>query len=149
KQPPYWEHQLASIDHPAVSINWRDATAYVAWLADHTGHPWRLPSEAEWEKAARSTDGRIYPWGDFFDLSRANTGDGTERTTTPVGSFPSGISPYGALDMAGNVWEWTSTLYKPLPYTSSDGRDQVLWEGNRVLRGGSWNDRPINARAAF
>jgi formylglycine-generating enzyme required for sulfatase activity len=149
KQPPDWQQQLACVDHPVVGINWREASTYITWLAGHTGHPWRLPTEAEWEKAARGTDGRIYPWGDFFDVSRADTDNGTERTTAPIGSFPGGISPYGALDMAGNVWEWTSTLYRPYPYSSNDGREAVQVEGNRVLRGGSWHDLPINARAAF
>ncbi len=121
--------------------------AYAKWLAERTGQPWRLPSEAEWEKAARGTDGQIYPWGDTFDASRANTDEGKKGGTTPVGSYPSGASPFGALDMAGNVWEWTNTVYKPYPYVATDGRERLDSTENRVLRGGSWYFNLPGARA--
>jgi len=140
------------LDHPVI-ISWDEAMAYVAWLARATGQPWRLPTEAEWEKAARGTDGRIYPWGDQWDESHANTLDGGPRQTTPIGTYPSGASPYGAQDMAGNVWEWTSTLYRELysyaynPEVSEDGgKDRT---GIRVLRGGSWLYPHVGARAAY
>ncbi len=149
KPPQDWQAQLGKLDHPVVSVSWQDAMAYVGWLAAHTGQPWRLPSEAEWEKAARGTDGRIYPWGDVFDASRANTNEGGKQATTPVGSYPSGASPYGALEMAGNVWEWTNTVYKPYPYNAGDGRERVESTENRVLRGGSWFYSAWNARAAY
>jgi formylglycine-generating enzyme required for sulfatase activity len=103
-----WQTQLRQqLDHPVVTVSWRDATAYVQWLAERAGHPWRLPSEAEWKKAARwdaaMGSARIYPWGDAFDASHCNSDEGKIEMTTPVGSYLSGASPYGALDMAGNV----------------------------------------------
>lgn len=110
-----WQDQLKRLDHPAVGVSWNDAIAYVGWLAQTTGQPWRLPTEAEWEKAARGTDGRIYPWGDAWDKARANTREGGPGQTTPVGTYPGGASPYDAQDMAGNVWEWTNTRYQAYP----------------------------------
>ena len=113
--PPHWP---APGDHPVTFVDWEDASAFCAWAGG------RLPSEAEWEKASRGTDGRAYPWGDEEDKSRAAVGAGPkDGSTSPVGSHPAGASPYGLLDMAGNVWEWTSTEYPP---------------GERVLRGGSF-----------
>ncbi len=144
-----WQTQLRHLDHPVVCVTWYDAMAYAAWLARLTGQPWRLLTEAEWEKAARGPDGLIYPWGNQWDKTRANTNDGGPRATTPVGHYSSGASPYGALDMAGNVWEWTSSLFKPYPYTPTDGRENVESTGDRVLRGGSWQDSPRLARVAY
>ncbi len=121
-----WQTQLQHLDHPVVCVSWQDATAYAAWLRTVTERQtgWRLPSEAQWEKAARwdpaANASRIYPWGDSFDTSRCNTYESGIGTTTPVGSYPasdqrrSGASPCGAEDMAGNVWEWTSSLYQTL-----------------------------------
>jgi formylglycine-generating enzyme required for sulfatase activity len=103
RPPEAWSTQSARPDHPVTHISWKAALAYVAWLAQVTGEPWRLPTEEEWEKAARGTNGRIYPWGDRFDASRANTGESKKEDTTPIGSYPSGPGPYGALDMAGNM----------------------------------------------
>ena len=143
--------------HPVVYVNWHDAMAYCKWLTQKLQkwpgtpgplstllkkHRWRitLPSEAEWEKAARGTDGRIYPWGDKLDAERANYDDTGIGTTSAVGCFAGGKSPYGCLDMAGNVWEWTRSHHKPYPYDPADGRealdapDSVL----RVLRGGAF-----------
>ncbi|WIG58200.1 MAG: hypothetical protein OJF49_000945 [Ktedonobacterales bacterium] len=144
-----WQSQLKQPDHPAVCVSWHDAVAYGAWLAKTTGQPWRLPSEAEWEKAARGTDGRIYPWGDKFYTTRCNTDvSNNMKTTTPVGTYPTGASPYGAQDMAGNVWEWTGTLYQLYPYKATDGRENRDSGGNRILRGGSWSNGTFDARAA-
>lgn len=113
--PSHWP---AVADHPVVFVDWHEASAFCAWAGG------RLPTEAEWEKAARGTDGRTYPWGDEEDETRATIGGGMKGgTTSRVGSYPDGASPYGLLDMAGNVWEWTSTEYPP---------------GERVLRGGSF-----------
>src|SRR5262249_52778483 len=104
-----WQSQLQRLDHPVVCLTWHQAKDYAAWLAQVTGQPWRLPTEAEWEKTARGSDGRIFPWGDQWDKSRANTADGGAGMTTPVGSYPGGVSPYEVHDLTGNVREWTST----------------------------------------
>jgi formylglycine-generating enzyme required for sulfatase activity len=147
-RPIEWKDQLQRLDHPVVCVSWQDAVTYTAWLATLTGQPWRLPTEAEWEKAARGVDGRLYPWGNQWDKTRANTNDGGPGATMPVGHYPSGASPYGAYDLAGNVWVWTSSLFKPYPYTPNDGRERPDSTGSRVLRGGSWVDPPQLARAA-
>jgi formylglycine-generating enzyme required for sulfatase activity len=155
-----WPTQQQRADHPVVCVSWQDATAYAAWLAQTTGQRgWRLPSEAQWEKAARWDAQRnvshIYPWGDRFDPNRCNTSESGIRATTPVGSYPasdarrSGASPYGAEEMAGNIWEWTSSLYKRYPYTATDGREAEDSTEHRTLRGGSWSSVARGARAAF
>lgn len=147
-----WHTQLESLDHPVVNVTWHDAVDYAAWLAEFTGVTWRLPSEAEWEKAARGTDGRIYPWGDVFDSSRCNTREGRISTTTPVGAYPGGASPYGAEDLAGNVVEWTSswttTTFLPYPYQIPGENEKPASSVAYVLRGGKWSDDAIVARAA-
>lgn len=146
-------------DHPVVQISWYDALAFCEWLSQKTGKPYRLPSEAEWEKAARGTDGRIYPWGDQWDASRCNAWEGGKRDTTPVGAYPRGASPYGVLDMAGNVWEWTRSLWgtdsqKPdftYPYNPGDGREDLAAPQTvrRVLRGGAFFDDVRYVRCAL
>lgn len=143
-----WPKQQTHPDHPVVCVSWHDVVAYATWLAKTTGQPWRLPSEAEWEKAARGADGRIYPWGDTFDKARCNTSAGRVGTTTPVGSYPSGESPYHVQDMTGNAWEWTSSLYLLYPYRKNDGRENLDPTDNRVLRGGSWGNYQQSARVA-
>jgi formylglycine-generating enzyme required for sulfatase activity len=135
-----WQAQSDRLNYPVVCVTWRDAGVYCAWLAEMTGQPWRLPTEVEWEKAARGTDGRIYTWGDTFDPTRCNTREGGKDAMTPVGAYPSGTSPYGAHDLCGNVWEWTSSLYQPYPYRADDGRERTDTAESRVLRGGSWMD---------
>jgi formylglycine-generating enzyme required for sulfatase activity len=144
-----WPTQLTRLDHPVTCVTWHDAVAYAAWLYVRTGQPWRLPSEAEWEKAARGTDGRIYPWGNSFDTARCNSNESGIQTTTPVDRYPGGTSPYGALDLAGNVWEWTASVFAPYPYRPNTGREAPDSPGARVLRGGSWVSSPQDARAAY
>ncbi|HEY7341241.1 MAG TPA: SUMF1/EgtB/PvdO family nonheme iron enzyme [Ktedonobacterales bacterium] len=144
-----WATQQTRPDHPVVCVSWNVVVAYCAWLATLTGQAWRLPTEAEWEKAARGADGRIYPWGDTFDKARCNTSESGIGTTTPVGRYPNGESPYHIQDMAGNVWEWTSSLYQPYPYRKNDGRENPDSIENRVLRGGSRDNNQQIARVAY
>lgn len=110
-------------DHPVVDINWYEAQTLCRWLSDQLDQPFRLPTEAEWEKAARGTDGRAFPWGNNFDLGRCNVKERGLGNTTAVDQLPEGASPYGVLDMAGNVWEWTQSLQAPYPYRADDGRN--------------------------
>jgi formylglycine-generating enzyme required for sulfatase activity len=126
-------------DHPVTGISWTDAQAFCAWMSNKLSVPVRLPTEAEWERAARGTDGRLYPWGQEFDPWRCNTLESGKAGTTPVGFYsPSGDSPLGCHDMAGNVWEWTSSLLRSYPYQPTDGRENEKAHGQRVVRGGSW-----------
>src|SRR6266540_6559181 len=132
-------------DHPVVNVSWNDAMAYCQWLNDlpsnelPSGVVLRLPTEAEWEKAARGTDGLIYPWGNIFDKNKCNTDEGGKNDTTSVGAYsPSGDSPYGAADMVGNVWEWTHSLFEKYPYEADDGREDENVSGDHVQRGGSF-----------
>ncbi len=125
--------------HPVVGISKRDAEEYIDWLNNKTGMKYRLPTEAEWERAARGEDGRIYPWGNTFDPWRCNTSESAKRNTTPVGTYsPGGDSPCGTADMVGNVWEWTSSLYLPYPYRLGEGRDEHKPGARYVIRGGAW-----------
>jgi formylglycine-generating enzyme required for sulfatase activity len=104
-----FRHPESQENHPVVGVSKIDALAYCEWLSGETGIKYRLPTEAEWEKAARGDDDRLYPWGSDFDPWRCNTSDSGKRSTTPVGEYaPSGDSPWGLCDMAGNVWEWTA-----------------------------------------
>jgi len=151
-----WQHPRgpgseAQDDHPVVQVSWDDAAAYCAWVGGG------LPTEAQWEKACRGTDARVYPWGNEFDERRGNfcdaqcpvtrwnddpTFDDGYAYTSPVGSYPEGASPYGALDMAGNVWEWTADRYGDQYYASSPYENPQGPEtgDERVQHGGAWYD---------
>lgn len=112
-------------EHPVVLVSWDDAQAYAQWLSNQTGQHWQLPTEAQWEKAARGLEGRRFPWGDGFDPLRLNSADHGPFDTQPVGSYPNGASPFGLLDAAGQVFEWTATRVG----------------GRPVVKGGSWDDQ--------
>jgi formylglycine-generating enzyme required for sulfatase activity len=150
--------------HPVVHVSWYEALRYCAWLQqtllESSDTPdavrrllregWRvnLASEPEWEKAARGPDGRTFPWGEGIGASRANFSGAKIGETTSVGSFPHGASPYGVLDMSGNVWEWTRSLFAQYPYDGTDGREDPTGEGERVLRGGFFGSYEKGVRAA-
>lgn len=150
RQPP-----SDRLDHPVAGISWEDACAYCAWLTSATGRTYRLPTEAEWEKAARGVDGRIYPWGNAWADDCANiAGNGTSS----VSAHPAGASPYGCQDMLGNVQEWTSTRWGadrerpafPLPYQINDERDDTAPHTRRDLRihrGGSFRNSATDLRS--
>jgi len=142
RMPRYWhgfKYAESLKEHPVVGVSQVDALAYCQWLSDQTGSTYRLPTESEWERAARGDDERIYPWGDRFENWRCNTQEGGKRVTTPVGAYtPGGDSPFGVLDMSGNVWEWTNSVLLPYPYNALDGREEVTPESHCVLRGGAW-----------
>jgi len=145
-------------DHPVVNVFWQDAQAFCIWAGEITKEAICLPSEAEWEKAARGADGRKYPWGNKAPDVKLCNFDKNIRDTTWVGRYsPQGDSPYGCADMAGNVWEWTNSLWgkhpgKPdfiYPFRAGDGRENPQAEGLRVLRGGSWSNYDIDIRSAY
>ena len=154
-----------------VGVTWFEARAYCAWLEeklrvsnsvlrvlrngeaeaprlDPGAFQVRLPSEAEWEIAARGRSGRQYPWGCRWWAGRANTWEGHVLRPTPVGVYPRGRTPDQIADMAGNVWEWTRSVYDAYPYDPADGREALDAEGYRVLRGGSWFNNRRYARCA-
>jgi formylglycine-generating enzyme required for sulfatase activity len=126
-------------NHPVTGVSRLDVLAYIHWLNEKLGAHFRLPTEAEWERAARGDDDRIYPWGNDFDPWRCNTMESGKRGTTSNGEYsPSGDSPWQVNDMAGNVWEWTNSVLKPYPYDPQDGREDPKSNGEYVIRGGSW-----------
>ena len=141
-------------DHPAVNASWKEAQAFCRWLSKKSGKQFRLPTEAEWEKAARGTDGLIYPWGNVWDASRLNSIESKIDDTTPVGKYsPAGDSPYGLADMSGNVFEWCADWYDEKEYqrrVSGIVRDpQGPTSGEyRVVRGGAFDDYGWFARCA-
>ncbi len=159
------DHTEALKDHPVVQVNWYDARAYCQWLDDqqNAGLPedyrFRLPTETEWEKAARGPQERYWPWGNTFDPALCNCREGGKIGTVPVGaSSPQADSPYGVADMSGNIWEWTTTLWGAdrdtpsfvYPYNPADGREELNAgsEVYRIIRGGSYKDDRKGVRTA-
>ncbi len=159
----------ALLDHPVVDVSWEDANGFCRWLNTeienvklrienvsasgdfsilNSQFSIRLPTEAEWEHAARGVDGRAFPWGDLWEPGLATTRDGGSGGTTPAGAHPGGASPYGCLDMAGNVWEWTASLDARYPYAPGDGREHPQAPGRRILRGGCYANPHGFARCA-
>lgn len=150
KAPRHWEigYPEPLSNHPVVNVSWYDALGCCDWLTETTGGNFRLPTEAEWEKVARGTDGRNYTWGDVFKKENCNSWEAGMGWTTPVDCYPNGASPYEVMDMVGNVWEWCSSLNAGYPYRPDDGREALAAEGWRVLRGGSWFDHEWGVRSA-
>lgn len=152
--PPKAFPNETSPNQPIVGVRWTDAWAYCGWVGK------RLPTEAEWEKAARGTDGRTYPWGEGLNCGDANFGNGHGRIcpnapghTAPVGAFPRDVSPYGVYDMAGNVWEFVADPYRS-PNASTMRAGDYAWSGrspnpnvNHVVKGGAWYTTPPNMPA--
>ncbi|MCC7367240.1 MAG: SUMF1/EgtB/PvdO family nonheme iron enzyme [Chloroflexi bacterium] len=129
--------------HPVVAVPWQGARSFCEWRGG------RLPTEAEWERAARGAEGRAYPWGNEPpDSSRARYGVRLFDYVA-VGSYPAGATPEGLLDMAGNVWQWTDSLYRPYPYVPDDGRENPKAVGERVTRGGGQTATPDMLRATY
>lgn len=135
KDPEYYawfdnRPPMGQEDHPVCYVNWEEADAYCRWVGK------RLPTEAEWERAARGDDDRMWTWGNRFDPTRCNVRESDFAWSTPVGSFPDGASPYGVMDLCGNVAEWTASWYQPYP--GSTLRRGAFGEQMRVARGGAW-----------
>jgi formylglycine-generating enzyme required for sulfatase activity len=141
--PEDWMRQRKHPYHPVVGVTAYEAEAYCVWLSEQKKKTVRLPSEGEWEYAARGEDGRPFPWGEEFDVNAANTLESGRDTTVAGGSIPSDLSPFGVADMAGNVQEWTSSVYEPTPA-------EICPPGPlRVARGGSFNDTAFGARTSY
>lgn len=163
-------------DHPVVGVSYYDALAFCDWAAQQTGLPIRLPTEPEWEKAARGSNGRLYAWGDEWKKGLCNTSEENLNGTSPVKKYsPQGDSPYGVADMGGNVQEWCSSLFGPYPYDPADGREAHVYDlhnrdllpklietgctsmpesdeasaGKSVIRGGSWRETKFQARCTY
>lgn len=149
QQKTPFEQEWPIANHPREMVSWFQALAFCRWLSAKLGHEILLPTEQQWEKTARGTDGRLYPWGNNYISGYANI-DETEgrvgpyylKQTTSVGIYPQGASPYGVLDLAGNVWEWTVTDFGRLNNHTTEG------EIRRVVRGGSWTSDRHNSRSA-
>jgi formylglycine-generating enzyme required for sulfatase activity len=150
-EPEYWhDRQWNGVNFPVVGVSWYEAAAYAAWLSRETGMPFRLPTEAEWEKAARGPDGNIYPWGNTFNKKYCNSYESDLSRTSPVSIFPGGKSVYGCFDIAGNVWEWCSDWYGSDYYSKSPLKNPTGPDSGagRVVRGGGWGSSAGYLRCA-
>jgi formylglycine-generating enzyme required for sulfatase activity len=150
ERPHWWDDaDYNNPCQPVVGVTWFEARAYCAWLSAVAGRTYRLPSEVEWEATARGSKGLIYPWGNTWDAGKANTIEGRVLKPSPVGTYAAagGLGPFGAEDQAGNVWQWTGSLYLPYPYVGE--RENPEEEGERAVRGGSWYGSQLNARCAY
>jgi formylglycine-generating enzyme required for sulfatase activity/class 3 adenylate cyclase len=155
-EPRYWrDTRFNKPNQPAIGLSWYECVAYCRWLSAETGQIYRLPTEAEWEKGARGVDGRVYPWGNEFEPNLLNAREGDQKVcaTTPVGIYPTGGSPFGLFDCAGNVWEWCATRWKkPFPYDVSQDEwraDYLEGQNLRALRSGSWNYKAEATRCGY
>jgi len=179
RTPSSWsncEYPEDKANHPVSGVTYGDALAFCSWAAQVTGLPVRLPTEAEWEKAARGPQVRLFPWGDEWKSGLCNTSEEKLKGTTPVDQFsPQGDSPYGIADMGGNVQEWCSSMFGAYPYDPNDGREEHVYDlqganllpkiletgttsliesaeasiGKAVIRGGSWRESKFQARCAY
>lgn len=179
RTPLFWpdgQYPADKADHPVVGVSYYDALAFCAWARQVTGLPIRLPTEPEWEKAARGPELRLFSWGNEWKTGLCNTREEKLEGTTPVGQFsPQGDSPYGVADTGGNVQEWCSSLFGPYPYDPTDGREAHVYDlqaddllpklletgctslpesdeasmGKSVIRGGSWREAKLQARCAY
>ncbi len=179
RPPLFWEGvscPAGEENNPVVGVSYYDAIAFCAWAAEETGLPVRLPTEPEWEKAARGPQVRLYSWGNEWKKGVCNTNEEKLNRTSPVGQYsPVGDSPYGVGDMGGNVQEWCSSLFGPYPYDPADGREAHVYDlhnqdllpklletgctsmpesdeasfGKTVIRGGSWREGKFQSRCAY
>lgn len=179
RPPLFWpngEYPVELADHPVVGVSYFDAMAFCAWATERTGLPVRLPTEPEWEKAAKGSEFRVFPWGDTWDRGICNCSEEKLNGTSSVGQYsPQGDSPYGIADMGGNVQEWSSSLFGPYPYDPTDGREAHVYDlhkddilpkwletgctsvpnsveaslGKSVIRGGSWRETKFQSRCAY
>jgi formylglycine-generating enzyme required for sulfatase activity len=179
RAPRFWKDgkiPTGKEKHPVVGVSFNDAIAFCRWAGEVTDLPIRLPTEPEWEKAARGPDGSIFPWGNDWDPNRCNTRESKISDTTPVGQFsPQGDSPYGIADMGSNVQNWISNLFGPYPYDPTDGREVLVYNLDKeelfprlhetgctalpqsmeatldksVIRGSSWRELRDQSRCAY
>jgi formylglycine-generating enzyme required for sulfatase activity len=179
RTPLFWKNGVfptEKAEHPVIGVSYYDAIAFCSWAAQVTGLPIRLPTEPEWEKAARGTDARLYSWGNDWKKDACNIAEEKIKSTSPVGQFsPQGDSPYGVADMGGNVQEWCSSLFGPYPYDPTDGREAHVYDlhnqdllpklletgctsmpesdeaslGKSIIRGGSWREARFQARCSY
>jgi len=149
REPRFWQDvAFNNPSQPVVGVCWYEAVAYANWLADVTGTAYRLPTEPEWEWAARR-GGRAFPWGNGWDETKLNSLEGRVMRTTPVGVYPQGATPDGIHDLSGNVWEWTASRYVEYPYQPQADLENLDVTGLRVGRGGGWSANRKVVRCAY